>query len=42
MVPSVVEDGIQGTQVSVVAASGLNSCGCQAPEHNLNGCGALA
>ena len=31
-----------GTQASVVAAGGLDSCGSQAPEHRLSNCGSQA
>ena len=36
----VMERGPQGPQTSVVAERGLRSCGPQAVEHRLDGCGA--
>ena len=36
----VMERGPQGPQASVVAERGLRSCGPQAVEHRLDGCGA--
>ena len=36
----VMERGSQGPQASVVAECGLRSCGPQAVEHRLDGCGA--
>ena len=36
------EHRLQGTQVSVVAAHGLNSCDSQAPELRLGSCGTQA
>ena len=38
----VMECGPQGPQASVVAESGLRSCGPQAVEHRLDGCGSQA
>ena len=35
----VMERGPQGPQASVVAERGLRSCGPQAVEHRLDGCG---
>ena len=35
----VMERGPQGPQASVVAERGLRSCGPQAVEHRLSGCG---
>ena len=37
-----VARGLQGTQASVVAAHGLNSCDSQALEHRLKSCGTRA
>ena len=36
----VMKRGSQGPQASVVAECGLRSCGPQAVEHRLDGCGA--
>ena len=38
----VMERGPQGPQASVVAQRGIRSCGPQAVEHRLCGCGARA
>ena len=38
----VMKRGSQGPQASVVAERGLRSCGPQAVEHRLDGCGSQA